>query len=165
LGDAGLGLRCAQGSVSLPETDETYSRGRLDRPAPRVRAGLGLRGIASAAIDVSDGLAADLGHVIAASGVGARIELERLPLSPAYRRHFDAAGGWETVLGGGDDYELCFTVPAARCGRVAAASLGCAVTQIGEITAQAGLVLVGEGGEPFEPRPAGFDHFRDNGTD
>jgi thiamine-monophosphate kinase len=165
LGDAGLGLRCAQGRASLPEVDARYARERLERPSARVSAGLALRGIASAAIDLSDGLAADLGHLAATSGVGARVELARLPLSHVYRAHFGAAGGWDTAVGNGDDYELCFTVPPERCQAVTAGSLGCPVTEIGEIVAGDGVALIDEDGARFVPRSAGFDHFRGDGAD
>jgi thiamine-monophosphate kinase len=163
LGDAGLGLRCRQGRVSLPDADEDYARRRLDRPTARVAVGMALRGIAKAAIDLSDGLAADLGHVLAASGVGAHVELARLPLSPTYRRHFALAGGWDTVVGNGDDYELCFTVSPRDCAAVTEARLGCVVTEIGEITSGAGLVMTDEAGQIFVPAAAGFEHFRDDG--
>src|SRR5690606_4164716 len=89
-------------------------RARLERPAPRVEAGLALAGLAHAAIDVSDGLLADLGHVCAASGVGMEIELEALPVSPMLVATFDAAQRRILQCTGGDDYELCFTLPPGR---------------------------------------------------
>ena len=85
----------------------------MDRPAPRVEEGLALRGIASSAVDISDGLVADLGHILEMSRVGARLELAQLPLSQAYRTHL-AGVGWDVALANGDDYELCFTVPPAN---------------------------------------------------
>jgi thiamine-monophosphate kinase len=134
---------------------------RLERPLPRVQAGEQLRGIASACIDISDGLAADLGHILEASGVGARIRLDRLPLSPAYDAAFEQVG-WEPALGGGDDYELCFTVPAAREPelRRVAARMGVPFTEIGEIESTPGLRIVDEHGAPYAPAAGGYDHFR-----
>src|SRR5690606_3458633 len=119
--------------------DLGWLRGRLDRPAPRVAAGLALRDRAHAAIDVSDGLLADLGHVLAASGVGATLWLERLPLSPPFRRGVAAlaqAGACgdddlaaSIALCAGDDYELCFT--AAADAAIGADLAGLRCTEIG----------------------------------
>ena len=130
LGDAAAGL-------ANPRNAKL--RVRLDRPVPRVALGLALRGIASAAIDVSDGLAADLGHVLDASGVGAMLDVDALPSSRALR---DAVTDVRALqLGGGDDYELCFTVPARRVARVAdiARELRLPLTRIGRIERERGL--------------------------
>ena len=90
-------------------------RHRLDRPTPRVAAGLALRGLASAAIDISDGLAQDLGHILSSSGVGAELELGRLPVSASLLDfHKDDTARWALQLSGGDDYELCFTASPAE---------------------------------------------------
>jgi thiamine-monophosphate kinase len=161
LGEAALGLLLAQGRLELPEEYQGPVLARLHRPLPRVAAGVALRGIASACIDISDGLGADLGHILEASQAGARVQLARLPLSPAY----DAARervGWEPALGGGDDYELCFTVPAEREAalRQAAARFGVPCVQIGEIETQPGLRLVDEQGRLYSLRAGGYDHFR-----
>jgi thiamine-monophosphate kinase len=160
LGDAALALRHRLGVYPLAAADFAAVRPRLDRPTARVAQGLKLRGLASAAIDVSDGLLADLGHVLAASGVGARLELARLPLSATYRAHLNAVG-WEPALAHGDDYELCFTVPAARVAAVEALrpQLGCRLSAIGEIVAAPGLALLDPAGRPYRPRAAGHDHF------
>jgi thiamine-monophosphate kinase len=133
---------------------------RLDRPSVRIAAGMALRGIASSAIDISDGLVADLGHVLERSAVGARIERERVPLSAAYRRHL-ATAGWDLALAHGDDYELCFTVPPARLERLRALHerLGCEVTEIGEIVAGEGLEVVDAEGKRWVPERSGHDHF------
>ena len=161
LGEAALGLRVAQGLLKLPDEYLANVLTRLNRPLPRVPAGLGLRGLASACIDISDGLAADLGHILAASAVGARIHLKRLPLSPAYDAAF-AQVGWQAALAGGDDYELCFTIPPAQeiAFRKASAHLGVACSHIGDIEAEAGLRIVDEQGALYQLGPAGFDHFR-----
>lgn len=133
------------------------------RPRPRLEAGQALRGLASAAIDVSDGLAQDLGHLLAASGVGATLELEQLPLHPG------AAGRGEAGLGlalsGGDDYQLCFTLPPAREGVLVerAARWDEAPARIGTVSARPGLVL-SRNGVPVELPTAGWDHFGGGGA-
>ncbi len=111
LGDAGLGLKMLQGEIPWRDPDVIA---RLLRPEPRVELGLALRGLAHACIDVSDGLAADLHHVLHASGVGATIEWEALPLSPAMRRYLAEGGDWRLPLQAGEDYELCFAMPPCR---------------------------------------------------
>lgn len=161
LGEAALGLRLLRGQIILPDEYQMPVVMHLNRPTPRVAAGMALRGIASACIDISDGLAADLGHVLEASGVGARIRLDRLPLSPAYDAAFEQAG-WEPALAGGDDYELCFTVPPDRAATLqrAAGRFGVPWTEIGEIETRPGLRIVDAQGALYTPRVAGYDHFR-----
>jgi thiamine-monophosphate kinase len=160
LGDAALALAALQGRVRLPPPALAEVAPRLHRPQPRVAIGQGLRGLASAAIDVSDGLAADLGHVLAASGVGARLELARLPLSAALAGALEPGAAWALALGGGDDYELCFTAaPSLEAQlRAAAARTGCPVTRIGRIEAEPGLRCLDPAGRAH-PAPRGFDHF------
>jgi thiamine-monophosphate kinase len=158
LGDAAGGLAQwrARGLQSMK------LRLRLDRPTPRVAAGLALRGLAHAAIDVSDGLAADLGHVLAASGAGAELELGRLPTSVTLAEHFANEGErWRLQLAGGDDYELCFTAPARNAFAIEQALAACEVnaTVVGRIVAGAGLSLRTPEGEAFDLPNAGFDHF------
>jgi len=160
LGDAALALRHRLGTQPLPESDFAAVRERLDRPTPRVREGQLLRRFASSAIDISDGLVADLGHVLEASGVGALLVRERLPLSPTYRAHL-AAAGWDRALAGGDDYELCFTVPARHDAEFARwqPKFGCRVTCVGEIVSGPGLQIVDAAGNRYEPQQRGHDHF------
>jgi thiamine-monophosphate kinase len=137
-------------------------RYRLDRPTPRVAAGLALRGLASAAIDLSDGLAADLGHVLAASGVGAELELGRLPTSRTLAEHFpEDAARWRLQLAGGDDYELCFTAPSAHALDIEQALAACEVgaTVVGRTTREPGLRLLGPEGGDFALGEPGFEHF------
>jgi len=137
-------------------------RHRLDRPTPRVAAGLALRGLATAAIDLSDGLAADLGHVLAASGVGAELDLARLPTSRTLFEHFGVdEERWRLQLSGGDDYELCFTAPTANALAIEQALAGCEVsaTVIGRTTRERGLRLLQADGTPFEAGAPGFEHF------
>jgi len=158
LGDAGLALMTD--NAALAREDQSWLRARLARPEPRVEAGIALRQLASAAIDVSDGLAADLGHVLAASGVGAELALEALPLSPVLRRQLPVERAWELALSAGDDYELCFTAAPDRLARERARldALACGVTAIGTVTSGAGLRCLRADGAAFEPRP-GYRHF------
>jgi thiamine-monophosphate kinase len=160
LGDAALALNHVLGRQLLDAVAFASVRARLVRPHPRVAEGLRLRGIASAAIDISDGLLADLGHVLAASGVGARIELSRLPVSDVYRGEF-ARAGWEPALTQGDDYELCFSVPPGRVAALEALTpmLGCRITRIGEAVSEAGLTVLDASGHRYVARHAGYDHF------
>ncbi|KRG39284.1 thiamine-monophosphate kinase [Stenotrophomonas panacihumi] len=142
------------------EAAREHLRQRLLRPTPRVDAGLRLRGLAHACVDVSDGLLADLGHLCARSGVGARITLEGLPLSPALRALGDRrAREWQ--VGGGDDYELCFTAAAADREAVQRA-LEFAGTQghvIGRVLAGEGIQVLDEEGCAWHPPRSGYQHF------
>ena len=135
---------------------------RLDRPEPRIAAGLALRGIASSAIDISDGLCADLGHVLAASGVGASLETARLPLSTALVAAYGRDRAIDLALAGGDDYELAFTVPPRREPRLAGAPLGVPIARIGAVEREPGLRCRGVDGAP-RPVPAGYEHFEAGG--
>ncbi len=157
LGDAGAGLAIEQGRLEFTGPPADFLLARLHRPTPRVGAGLGLRGLATAAIDISDGLAQDLGHILTASGVGAVLDIDHLPLSNAL-----LASGidrpWRLAVSAGDDYELCFTVPA-DAGLSVSDGLGCPVTCIGRITAEPGQRWQDVAGVPCEPPPRGWDHF------
>jgi len=159
LGDAAGAL-----AMSLEATPAAAAlRERLDRPTPRVGAGLALRGLASACIDISDGFLADLGHVLAASRVGAEISADALPGSPALAAAFpDAAQRLELQLSGGDDYELCFCAPASRRDAVFAALAAAATpaVRVGRIVRGAGLTLL-DGSGLLLPLPArrGYVHF------
>lgn len=164
LGDAALALWIEQKPQGRADAEHAQAGERLHRPEPRIAAGIALRGLASAVIDISDGLAADLGHVLESSRVGARIDLARLPLSDAYRRwQSSRAVGWDLALAGGDDYELCFTVPPSREPELArrAAQMNCVCTSIGEIVASPGLALTGPDGRRYQPGRMGYDHFAD----
>lgn len=155
LGDAALGLSRWAGGEPPADAREAHLHRRLTRPRPRP--GSALRGFASAAVDVSDGLAADLGHLLAASGAGARIRLDRLPRSAAFAALCPLARRAACQLAGGDDYELCVTLPPEKVS-AAAAALGCGLTRIGEIEAEPGLRVVDADGAPVAV-PAGYDHF------
>lgn len=159
LGDAAMGLRARNTASDRPESDHAYFIERLNRPTPRVALGLSLVGHATAAIDVSDGLAADLGHLCAASGIGAVVDVSELPLSEAYRRVLPKVGRGP-ALTFGDDYELCFTVASNDAPEVErlARGIGVAVTRIGHMTGHKLNWL--EAGQPFEPGEYGYQHFR-----
>ncbi|MFO1282454.1 MAG: thiamine-phosphate kinase [Burkholderiales bacterium] len=164
LGDAMLGLAALEGRVALDDAVRARCVARLERPTPRVALGQSLRGVASAMLDVSDGLSGDLAHILAASGVGARVDLERLPRSPALDTML--AGPQRTLalgclLGGGDDYELLFAAPAERRAAVEAAGRASAtpVSRVGSATASTGLVVVDGRGVPLDALPRAFDHF------
>ncbi|HEX7370841.1 MAG TPA: thiamine-phosphate kinase [Rhodanobacteraceae bacterium] len=133
----------------------------LNRPQPRLAAGLALRGLASACIDVSDGLLADLGHICVDSGVGAEIDVDSLPVSRALAASFDHAACIDMALSGGDNYELCFTAPAAHADAVqrALAALPGGVTRIGRIVAGAGVLARDARGQRVVTRNAGWEHF------
>lgn len=158
VGDAALGLSVLQGELAAGDDDARLLE-RLHRPQPRVHAGIALRGAAHSAIDVSDGLCQDLGHVLSASNVGATIDLRLLPLSDAYRNQLQQVG-YLPALSGGDDYELLFTLNEARYGVLD--QLGVTATRIGFIEAQPGLRIDGDADENITDalRQAGYRHFR-----
>jgi thiamine-monophosphate kinase len=158
LGDAGLALAEECAALSAAQRDGVQAR--LARPEPRVDAGMALRGLATAAIDVSDGLAADLGHVLAASACGAHIQVQSIPLSPTLAQALPRERAWKLALASGDDYELCFTVAPECLGEVEdrLAALGCPVTAIGTVTRAPGLCILHPDGTPFTPG-AGYRHF------
>jgi thiamine-monophosphate kinase len=162
LGDAGLALALGlgRGEVSLSDDDDAYLLARLNRPQPRLAAGVALRGIASAAIDLSDGLSGDLGHVLSRSGVGASVEVDKLPLSAALRNGVCDTTARRLAISAGDDYELCFTVPESRRRALEARrhAMGCPVTHIGRIEAEPGLRFKLGDGRPYETPPA-YTHF------
>jgi thiamine-monophosphate kinase len=126
-----------------------------------VALGLELRGIATAAIDVSDGLLADLGHILEQSGAGAEIHFEALPLHEVTRRHIQLDVAKNCVLAGGDDYELCFTAPAERHAELLALAnkLALPLSCIGRIVGAKGLALLDGQGQPMLVEAKGFDHF------
>jgi thiamine-monophosphate kinase len=159
LGDAAAGLQQIQSDRI--GSDDALVR-RFYYPEPRVQAGRALASIASAAIDVSDGLLADLGHVAQASGVAAYIETANLTLSDALRQAYGLDQARRLALTGGDDYELCFTVPSdqAAAAEEALTARGCAVTRIGSIGAGSGVVCIDENGVTRQHAiSAGYQHF------
>ncbi len=171
LGDARLALEVFRGTRSLPQAVFDAARARMETPTPRVALGLALRSIATAAADISDGLAGDLGHILKASRVGACIDTaiainliaakDHLTLGNGPIGQFDAEMALDCVLAGGDDYELVFSAPPAARSRVKAAALlaQTSVTCIGRIEEAPGLRLVDAAGAPVTRRFAAFDHF------
>lgn len=164
LGDAaaGLALWRAQNETGANDAGAAGEalRARFRRPVPRVAAGRALSTLAHAAIDVSDGLIADLTHLCAASGCGAEIEVERLPLSAELRAASTLDAAYESALAGGDDYELCFTAEAGARAAVEAATAGCAtpVSRIGRLVSGSG-VRATRAGRPVELGASGYVHF------
>ena len=160
LGDARLALEVFRGGASLDADAFERVRRAMEEPEPRVALGQALRGIASAAIDVSDGLAGDLAHLLRLSSVAASVDVDALPRSadlaaqPAARQH-------ACLLSGGDDYELVFTAPSSRRTAVASAALAAAtaVTRVGAITAGAGIRWHDGAGRPVDGPSLSFDHF------
>jgi thiamine-monophosphate kinase len=165
LGGAALALEVHAGRVHPGGAQDLSAlERRLDRPEPRVALGIALRGIASSALDVSDGLTGDLGHVLDASHVGAAIDLAAVPCCELLRsllRGGERAVALGALLAGGDDYELCFTASAAMRETIARLSreLALPLTPIGVITQEPGLVVRDERGEALSPLPRAFDHF------
>ncbi|MGH8580004.1 MAG: thiamine-phosphate kinase [Gammaproteobacteria bacterium] len=159
LGDAAAALETDL--KTAPATHTRVLRQRLLHPMPRFIVGIGLRGVASSAIDISDGLASDLGHIAEASGVGARVEVASLPLSEPLRRLLMRQRAWELALSGGDDYELCFTAPARHEALVAslAHSSDCTITQIGVIESELGLRWRMPDGSLLAIARPGYRHF------
>lgn len=150
LGDAGLGLKIKQGYDCA---DSEAALTRFNQPEPQIEAGQALIGIAHACIDLSDGLAGDLGHILEQSQVGACLDWDTLPMSNAVRSYINDTGDWSMPLTAGDDYELCFTVSPEQ-----ATQLTIAATKIGIIESEPGLRLNKSGHiQPLEVK--GFEHF------
>ncbi|MDO8466299.1 MAG: thiamine-phosphate kinase [Gallionella sp.] len=193
LGDAALALAHLQGRILLNATEFAACAPALHQPQPRVALGLVLRGIASSAIDISDGLLADLGHILEASQMGAEIGFAALPFSDVMRcalspspsdkttshstrlrnnrsqvAGYPACGRGEInlwhqcVLCGGDDYELCFTAPAARHAELLniAARLDLPLACIGKVVAGSGCIVHDASDNPLNVEACGYDHFR-----
>lgn len=160
IGDARLALGVLRGEAVLDGDGFERVRRAMELPVPRVALGQALRGVASSAIDLSDGLVGDLGHVLRASGVGATLDVDALPCSPLLAAQ-PLALRRECLLAGGDDYELMFTAAegAAEAVRAAARSGGVGVTRIGRIDAQRGLRGVDALGRDVPIEVRGFDHF------
>lgn len=158
LGDAGLGLAIVQGRATAAQAD--WLTRRLSHPSPRWQAGRALLGIANSAIDISDGLAADLGHILTASGVGATLIVDDLPLSTAMQAAVTQEQAWQYALTAGDDYELCFTVPAAAQALLPdLLSPAARYSHIGTIETMTGLRCVRRDGSAFSLTQTGYQHF------
>ena len=163
LGDAALGLQYSTGRVSSPVA-LSYCLARLNRPEPRVQLGRELLAVSQCGIDISDGLMADLGHIARASHCGAIIHVNKLPLSDELKTFYATGVDWSVVAAGGDDYELCFTVPPAHAfvldviAKKAQIKLSC----IGEMQAGEGVHCLDENGNEILFGSTGYNHFADN---
>ncbi|OYU87388.1 MAG: hypothetical protein CFE45_24745 [Burkholderiales bacterium PBB5] len=154
-------LEAFRGTLTLSGEDFEAARRAMEQPQPRVALGLALRGLATAAIDLSDGLAGDLGHVLQRSQLGATVHVDALPISPVLARQ-PLALQRAFALSGGDDYELLFTAPHDAATRVlaAAATAGVGVRRIGRMEAEPGLRLLDAQGQPVPLALRSFDHFK-----
>jgi thiamine-monophosphate kinase len=163
VGDGVLGLKSMRGDLDgLAADDRDYLEDRYRLPQPRLALGRALVGLATAAVDVSDGLVADLAHICQASGVGAVIEAPTVPLSPPAKAVIsDGRIALSALLTGGDDYELLFCVPQDRLEVVEGLEQagGVAVTRIGRIAEGAGVEVLGEDGKPMAIESEGYRHF------
>ena len=160
LGAADVAYRLLDGQYPANDALLAATRAALEWPQPQVALGMALRGIAHAAVDLSDGLLQDLGHILTASRLGARLEVDRMPVAAALSG-LDDAPRRRAVLGGGDVYQLCFTAPAAQREAVQAAARAASaqVTRVGQTLAQSGLQVLDGQGRPLADLPGGFDHF------
>ncbi|HEY0198513.1 MAG TPA: thiamine-phosphate kinase [Rhodanobacter sp.] len=164
LGDAAAGLHALRNPLAVDDSRaglREFLIERLNLPTPRLAAGAVLRGQASACIDISDGLLADLAHICRASGVGAEIDAALLPCSSALMALYDDASARRFALSGGDDYELCFTVPGTRLSDVQAdlSRIGCGVTRVGRIVEGDAVHVRSVDGEWLADEPQGWEHF------
>ncbi len=171
VGDAGLALRAWRQQHRLLDPHRDYLSSRLHRPSPRCVEGAALPGLATAMIDISDGLAADLGHVLDSSGVGARLDTARIPLSESF---IAATGAWDghfsqrewlnLALTAGDDYELCFTAPAALQDHIEQifSQFACGCRAVGVIEKIPGLRLQQADGTLLQLAHGGYEHFAPN---
>lgn len=157
IGDAGLALKIEQGDYKDPGFS---AFDRLHRPIPRIEAGIAINEFASACIDISDGLASDLGHILSSSRVGANIEWERLPLSEALRKYVEVTKDWALPVNSGDDYELCVTVPKCNDNqfRKVMQAIDCRYSQIGIIERELGLRIEKDSNNVTLVKQ-GYEHF------
>ena len=161
-GDSAAGLAILQNRLQVADaTDADYLLQRHLRPTPRILQGQALRDLASAAIDISDGLISDLGHIVNASGCGARVNVDVLPYSTALSQHVEPEQALRWALSGGEDYELCFTVPELNRGalEVALGQLGTPFTCIGQISADVEGMHFTQDGKAVTLDWKGYDHF------
>jgi thiamine-monophosphate kinase len=161
LGDSSAGIMLIMERSAAPAGSAAAAlKERFYRPVPRVSAGLALGSLVTAAIDISDGLLADLGHICEASGCGATIDVERVPISAELLSMFPPQETLAHALGGGDDYELCFTAPPSRAEEIEAVleASGTLVRRIGQLV-PGREVICRRDGEPFKPVLRGYRHF------
>ena len=160
IGDAALAVAHRKGMLQLDDADVEEALMHLYEPIPRVKLGQSLRGLATAAIDISDGLLADLGHICRLSGVGATVDMANVPLSDVAKKYATSDAGRTAIVAGGDDYELCFTAPANARESIAdlVDVLNIPLTRIGQIKRGKGVSLQAEG-KPVKVDGLGYDHF------
>lgn len=160
-GAAALAVRQRYGQIVLSDEDLAHCATRLDRPLPRVALGRRLLGLATAAIDISDGLVADLGHIAHRSGLAARLDLVRLPQPPLGDEALALPVFDQCLLAGGDDYELCFTAPASARTELdaLAQALALPLHRVGQMVAGQGVQVLDACGEPLLLSHTGFNHF------
>ncbi len=161
LGNAAMALAALQGTYQLSSAELEAYLPALHTPEPRVELGLELRGLATSAIDISDGLLADLGHILQRSNVGVEIQLKDIPCSKVVGNHLASEQVQKMVLAGGDDYELCFTAPQSAHAAIVMVGekLNLQVTRIGQITDSHGLQVIGLNNEIMPIEKTGYDHF------
>lgn len=165
LGDAALGLAHVQNKlhdkIILDDGYIEYCLNALHRPQPRVLLGLAILDLAHSAIDISDGLLSDLGHILQASNVGAEIQLDKLPCSPFIYKHLSEKQIQQCILAGGDDYELCFTAPQKNRSTIekVGEKLHLQITWIGNIHADSGLTVLDKNKQKISLEKTGYDHF------
>lgn len=160
LGDGTVALLARQGAYRV-ETGLAELENQLDLPQPRLAVGNALVGVASSAIDISDGLVADLGHICEQSSVGARVLLDTVPVSSQVKEYLQQGGSWDNVIAGGDDYELCFTLSPEKLDLLDGIRqrLDCNLTQVGEIVAGQGVSCITADGTVLEHSGSGYQHF------
>ena len=160
IGDGALGLVALRdGLPGLTETERAFLAGRYQLPQPRLTAGAALRGIATAMLDVSDGLLADAGHIAQQSSVRIEIDRDAVPLSDAARRAVETdPGAWESILGGGDDYELLFTAPHDAVQRLRSGATSVPITAIGRVLAGNGVAVLDAAGRSLTISRTGYRH-------
>jgi len=156
LGDAGIALGILKDNLKIRNAECDYFLDRFYHPSPRIELGVRLRDFATSAIDISDGLMADLNHVLSCSQVGARIDLDKIPLSDEAKTSVDRNVALGFALSAGDDYELCFTVPSDQCDLLLDTDL--AITDIGVIEAEKGLRVYDGDGNLVKPEKNGYQH-------
>ena len=161
LGDAMLAVSAISRKVALDEVELDACLPAFLTPQPRIALGLALRNMATSAIDISDGLTSDLGHILERSQKGAEVYMEQIPRSPTLGKRLNTELGRNCLLSGGDDYELCFTAAPAHRHRIndLSGELSLPLTRIGRITEDAAFRMIDASGTPLTHIPSGYDHF------
>jgi thiamine-monophosphate kinase len=161
LGDAGVGLEILQGKREVSRTCRDFLVNRLHFPSPRLLAGTGLRRLANACIDLSDGISSDLQHILDASKCGVQLQVDKLPISIALQEAVGLEEAYRYALSAGDDYELLFTVSEDQRSNIdiALANYNVSATCIGQLNGKAGSMMLKLGDQPYDIPEHGFEHF------